>query len=439
MKSKFSLNALLHNNKLMMGFSVVAAIAIWASVAYGVGSTITRTITIPTNLDLSGSYAGVNGMQIYEGATQQVSVKVSGSWSVVNSLNQEDILVSGDYTKIMVAGTWKVNLTPAKNSSKTDYEFVSWYPKTADIMCDSARTVGIKVEADISNVSVAESSDVQLGTPVIQASGLENNTVQIEGPKSEINRIASVVAKVETPTIISEATPFTTALKALDVNGNELNLEHCNFIGLTENKVNITVPVVVHRTVNFTYTLENLPPAFDKSTFCTVSPASIELVGSPDQVETFATTIENLGTFDFNHLTLTDVQKKIALNVPQGVRVLDSTTEVTVSFDMQGLGAATVDLPLTTGNIQVINLPSGRKPVVSYQTISGITLIGNSASIAKIKASDLSVVIDMENDNTVGPLLHQVTINIPGYNDVWVYYGAAETSGYEIYLSINKS
>lgn len=43
MKGKFSLNKLLHNNKLMIVFSLVAAVAIWASVVYDGNNQDSRT------------------------------------------------------------------------------------------------------------------------------------------------------------------------------------------------------------------------------------------------------------------------------------------------------------------------------------------------------------------------------------------------------------
>ena len=40
-----------------------------------------------------------------------------------------------------------------------------------------------------------------------------------------------------------------------------------------------------------------------------------------------------------------------------------------------------------------------------------------------------------ENDAT-GAVSLKVAINVNGYDDVWVYYGAAETDGYEIFVQI---
>ncbi|MBS1328247.1 MAG: hypothetical protein HP041_09715, partial [Oscillospiraceae bacterium] len=51
---KLSFNKVLHNKKFMMVFSLVAAVAIWAAVAYGPSSTITKTIKgVPINVSLT--------------------------------------------------------------------------------------------------------------------------------------------------------------------------------------------------------------------------------------------------------------------------------------------------------------------------------------------------------------------------------------------------
>ena len=86
MKGKFSLNKLLHNNKLRIVFSLVAAVAIWASVVYDGNNQDSRTMTLSVPLDLAGSYAEADGLEIYEGATQTVKVEIRGPRSLIFKL-----------------------------------------------------------------------------------------------------------------------------------------------------------------------------------------------------------------------------------------------------------------------------------------------------------------------------------------------------------------
>lgn len=438
MKGKFSLNKLLHNNKLMIVFSLVAAVAIWASVVYDGNNQDSRTMTLSVPLDLAGSYAETDGLEIYEGATQTVKVEIRGPRSLIFKLQENDMRVTADYSEIRGAGNWPVKLDVVKNSDTTGYEITSVTPQSVQVYCDHTLTSSaLKVEADISGITVSESSGLQLGTPVIEAPGLEDGSVYIKGPKTVVSKIVSVKARVQKTKEIAEVTSFDAELVALDADGNEVDTKYCEYTGLSENVVKVTVPVVVHRVVEFSCLYKNMPKAFENvDSFRTITPSSIEVVGTPEQVEAFASSIENLGTFDFHHLSLMDRTKIIPLNVPSGIRVLDGTTEVTVSFDMDGFSQKTLDLTLESGNTRVENVPAGRSAQVSRQKIENIRLVGPAETLAKITEADLSVVADMTDNEATGAVSLKVTVNVNGYDDVWVYYGAAETDGYEIFVQI---
>ncbi len=436
-KGKFALNRLLHNNKLMIVFSAVAAVAIWASVVYNDSNLEIRTMTLTTSMDLAGSYAEADGLKIYEGASQSIKVEVRGSRAKIYNLKENDLKVTYDYSDVRGAGNSTVRLGVVRNSAVTDYEIVSVYPQAVQVYCDHPMTSSaMKIEADIDGISVKEGVDVQLGAPVVEAPGLEDGSVYVEGPKTVVSKIASIKAKILKPSAISEVTAFDAELVALDADGNEVDMKYCTFQGMTGSGVTVTVPVNVHRVVDFEYTLSNLPKAYEgNGSFYTISPSSIEVVGTPERVDAFVKSVENLGVFDFRHIGIGDNKKTIPLNVPQGILVLDGTTEVTVEFAMDGFGQKMLDLPLTSSNITVVNDPDGRVSI-SRQTIKDIRLIGPADTLDQITASDLSVIVDVEGIEATGAVPLKVDVQVNGYNNVWVYYGPEETDGYEIYLTI---
>ncbi|HPU58946.1 MAG TPA: hypothetical protein PLG48_05500, partial [Candidatus Avimonas sp.] len=212
----------------------------------------------------------------------------------------------------------------------------------------------------------------------------------------------------------------------------------CTFEGLAsaENKVNVIVPVQVKRRVEFTYKYNNIPPGLmNLKSFINISPSYVEIIGTPEQVDTFAGDIANLGTFDFNHISLEDRQKKISLNIPQGIAVIDGTTEVTVTFNMENFTSKTISMSLNSNNTLVIRRPAGRNWELATQKIN-VKLIGSKKSIDKIKENNLSAVIDMADDATTGVREFRATIKVSGFDDVWVYYGESEPSGYPIFINV---
>jgi hypothetical protein len=91
---------------------------------------------------------------------------------------------------------------------------------------------------------------------------------------------------------------------------------------------------------------------------------------------------------------------------------------------------------MNSSNTSVIRRPVGRSYQLATQKI-GVKLIGSKRSIEKIKAGNLSAVIDMADDPTTGVREFRAMIRVSGFDDVWVYYGESEPSGYQIYMNVS--
>ena len=433
MRGKFSLNQLLHNKKLMVLFSVISALAIWGAV-HTVSSEDVTTITKTANLSLENTYAGNTGMKIFTGVSTRVSIKVRGSWFVIHRLTEDNFRIIGDYNEIKGVGEWPVYLKASKNSNDSDFSIIDVVPGETTVFCDYVDSKTFPINVDIDDVKIDESTGYVLATPIV---AVENGTVKIEGPKSVISKIVSVTAKVDEPKTISEVTTFSATLTAYDENQKPVDTELCSFAGIAkDNKVDINVPVHVKRKINLTYYYKHKPNGFkDISEYITISPSSIEILGTPEQVETFADDISDIGTFDFNHLNLNNMKRTIELDIPQGITVLEGTKEVTVTFNFDDFVSKTINLNLTKQNTIVINKPSGVNYTLTTQNIN-VVLIGNKKSIDKIKPSNLSVEVHMDDNRSAGVREFRATVKVSGYNDVWVYYGKSEPSGYVAYMTI---
>ena len=95
LKGKLSLNKLMHNDRLMILFSLVAAIAIWAVIINGQSQEDTRIISnVPVSVTLTNQTAQDNGLRVINTGTGQrtVKVKVKGRrWQLVG-LTTDDIV-----------------------------------------------------------------------------------------------------------------------------------------------------------------------------------------------------------------------------------------------------------------------------------------------------------------------------------------------------------
>ncbi len=436
MKGKFSLNRLLHNDRFILIFSLLGAIAVWALVSFGPSNISSREITAQVKVDLTNTIVGYNDLRVIGEDTFTVTVTVEGPRSVIFNLNSDDIYIKPNISEIQGTGKTDLQLIASKSGKSTDYTIVGLSPSTVSVECDYWSAADFYVATDVSSIKVADEMEQQLGDVVLDTAAVPNGLVRIEGPRTVINQIASIVAKVDTTETISKTTRYSARLLALDAQGSEVDLTNCVFRTPSTGIVDITVPVWVQKQVQLTYQLLNVPTGLDKDDLISLSVDTVTLVGEEDVLNTIAATVANLGTFDFDRLLPENKQVQIALNVPDSVKVLEGTV---VTVDLAIDKYTTKELSLTVNGVDdvtVQNLAEGKTLTIQKQILSDIVLCGKAATLNKIKATDLELAIDAAANSGIGSVRYDVRINVPNYPDVWVYYGDNEQSGYKLYGSI---
>ena len=446
MKKKLSLNILLHNDKLMMGLSLVIAIVVWALVVNGPANVKTKTIRKDAAIDLTDTYAENNNIRVIETPDLAVEITVSGPRSVIDYLGGEDITVKAETYLIQTAGPAVLNISVSKTNKNADFEITGYTPSTVTVQCDYWDTVDLPVRMDISSVQVEDPDTQQLGEPMLDRTYFQNSMVKLEGPRATVSRITSIVARVEADKPIGTVQVYAARLVALDADGNEVDLKGCQMLNpstgepIQSETVNVTVPVYIHRTIDFTYNLLHVPPAIASNpNLVALSATSITLVGPKESVDSAAESLANLGDIDFDHLTPGDTLRVIPLNIPAGVTVLENISEVMVRLDIGGYVDKTLDMTLMTERDVVFqNRPADLSISVQQQVISNIRICGSAASIEAITEADLRAVVYAGANTGLGSVRYAVRIEVPAYDDVWVYYGEEGQSTYGIYVQVGR-
>lgn len=455
MKKKFSLNALMHNRRLMMIFSVIAAIVIWALVAYGPSNVIRKTMTLDGSVELS-AYAQQNNIRVLGDTHFPVEVTLEGPRSVLDSLSRdEDLRAAVDASQILNAGRYTLDILVSKiNSKNADFDIVDINPRTVTVECDNWHNSNFQVNINIDQVRVSDPENEQLGAAILDQTYLQNGMIQLEGPKSVVSKVAAIEARVETDKPISEAQVYAARLLALDEDGSPLSaaeMTNCSFIdlntgmALNTDTINVTVPVYVQKTVQFHYELANVPAAYqNRKDLVTLSASSVTLIGPRETLDGLGDGFGDLGTFDFDLLTPEKAVQTFELNLPSGVRVLEGIDAVTATMPIGGCMSKTLDLPLMTlDDLTVLNTPGDRSITIQLpQVLKGIRLYGSAASLEALTSEDLVATIDAASNTNKGSVRFEVRITAPDYPDVWVYYGETDEQGqevekiFEIYASV---
>lgn len=440
MKKRFSFGALMHNRKAMIVFSLLAAMAIWGAVIYGGSNDEERVLHVTVPVDLTGTYADQLGMRIVGESTFDVQVRVKGRFSVISQLTAEDIRVRADTGSIFRTGTQTLPVTASRNSAETDYTITSCFPNTVTVTCDYWDTgLSFKVGVDTGGVTVADGSQHRLGDAVPDTSLLPDGNVTLEGPRTVMSQIASIVARISDSAAISETTVFSADLVALDANGKEVDLSDCRFTGLSSTTINVTVPVWVSRTVNFSCALQNVPAALkDKKNLVTVSPASIVLVGPQADVDMFAESVQQIATIDFDHLHPGNLTQKVALNVPSSVQVLDNTSEVTLTVNVSSYVSRSFTLNIGTAekNVTVSGIPTGMKAEVPTQAVT-FTVVGEKKRLDRLTEKSFSGQITLGDSPAAGMNRYTLRIKCSGTEDTWIYYGE-DAAGISVYVTLQN-
>ncbi len=432
LKWNFSLNKLMHNDKVMIVLSLIIAIILWAVVMDNVGSDSTTTIRVPVDVSLTNPIAQENGLRVITQSLEQVEVVIEGPYFQISGVKAEDLEARVNTSNIFSAGYYELQVEVSRVGTK-NFTIAEIKPSLISLQCDFWEgPKEFTVQPNVQGLSVTDESRYRLGDPQLDAS-LAEGKITVEGPKSVVDQIAVIQAKVSAEEAISDTQVYEAPLVAYDAAGSEVNLEQCV---LSHTAVTVTVPVLEYRRVDFQYTLKNVPAAFEnQADFVTVTPSFVELWGPPDTIQQYVDSIQNLGTFDFDHILPAYADRTIQLNTPSSIRVMDGTTAVTVDFDLDGFSSRVFNLTLTQSNVEILNQPEGRDVRIPQTLLTGIRICGSESALDSIEESDLMVTLDMQGSTTVGASPYEVRVTVKGRNDVWAYYGD-EAAGYELYVTV---
>lgn len=429
MKRRFSLNAFMHNRTASLIFSIVVAVVIWGAVVFGSPTLQERQIRVPVTVDLTGSYAESIGLCLVGDSEFSVQVQVSGRWTVISKLTEEDLRVRAEVSTINNAGKQTLTLRASRNSAEDDYEIDSILPDTISVVCDYWDTTEFSVVTNLNGTKTTDAN--MLGTPFLDTDMFPNGKVKISGPRSVLSKVASVQASITNPQTIEQTSVFDAELMALDADGKELDMSQCEFVDLSSLNIKVTVPVEAVRVIDFHCTVLNTPAGLAElgDKLITISPPSITVVGPLANVETFVDSVKNLTTIDFDKLKADNLTQVFSLNLPASVRVLDGTSEVSVSISVEDFSSKEFELPIgsTLKNTKLLNVPAGMQAQALSTTVK-FTVIGKTSYLNRLESKDFTAELTLPDGATAGnhPCSLRIRITDKRYDDfknMWVYYG----------------
>jgi len=407
LKVKFSLKNLLDNKRFTVPFSIGVAFVLWLIIMINQNPIRQQTFNdIPVNVSLENTVVGETGLGIINDvASQKFTVVLSGPNYIVSTLKPEDFILNAEVADVTAAGTYKLDISGVRNSSKSGYTFASITPDTVEVTFDFIDTKEYTVIPKLVGVGAAEGLVAE--TPIIN--GLENGMTTIKGPRSVMDKIDSVVAYAEVNKTLDSTQTYDANIVVYDEKGKALDMTN---LVLTTPSVKVSVPISKKVTLPVNPSFKNMPSGLAlKNIKYTVDHNKVTVVGPPDVVEKM--TSVTLSPIDFTSVSTGTKKFEVSLVLPDGVKLLDNIEVFIVSIDTEGYREKIIGVT----DIKFTGLADSMKAKTG-KTIKNVKICGPSADIKKIKASDVYAVIDLR-DKTVGEYTVDVQIKSQKYNKIW--------------------
>ena len=437
MKKQFSLSRLFHHDKLMMVVSLILAIVIWSAVVYGPSNLDEREITgVPISITLNDYASQTLNLRIVAGSNATATVRVSGTRSAISKLSAQDITVTADTGNVIKEGTYVLPLRAVSSGDYTIENVVgdNGTNDTVTITCDVWREQAFPVEVEMPNLTVTDAEQFRFGTPSFSGAAITEGQVTVAGPKSDINRIARVVATIPDTATIAETAVYTADLRAVDKNDDVI--DSVSFLLAEDAKVNVTVPVMMYRKVTLSPTVQNMPEGLKKvENLVTIAPAEVELWGVPSELEDYVAGIHSQTVVNFDTLTPDNLSREIVLESVEGVRPTNSSEKITLTVNLKNIVSKTMEeVPLSQENFTVVNCPNGYKVELLQFKLPSVLFYGTKGALDAVDLTKVRLTLDMAGKATVGKQTVLARLTVEGQDTLWVNYG--NTAGIEVLVSV---
>ncbi|MCI8360496.1 MAG: hypothetical protein HFE86_04060 [Clostridiales bacterium] len=407
-KEKFSLGGLFYNNHFVLPFAIVASLILWMSVNITQNASRERTISdVTVNITTENTAVGALGLDVVSGGMgEKVNVKVSGSSYTISALSASDILVSASLSEVTAPGVYEVPLTAVKNSAKTgDYSIVSITPSTLEVTFDHIDTKRLPVQAVAEGASAADGLIAESAVVTDTA----NAQVEIRGPRTEMNKLASVQAVATVNKRMSATESFDAKLVLLDENGEAIDPAPFT-LSFTELK--ITVPISKSRELPLRAAFTNAPAAYKATPISyTLNANSIRVLGQPEIIDSLE--YIELSPIDFDNISANSTQFSCTPKLPNGVKSLENLESVTVTINIGAIAERTFDV----SNFVPVNIADNLQAGAS-QALRNVKIAGPEAVINALDGAAVYAEVDMSG-KPAGEHTVNVRIRVSGYDTVW--------------------
>ncbi len=422
--SKFSLSALVHDNRFLLFLSFVTAFVLWTWVSIEKSPEIQKVITgVPVQINLENTIPEQLGLEIFGESEFTVDVTVKGKKYILSSLTSDDVQVVANTNYVDSAGSKTLQLKVTPKDAGDDFVIASTSSTYVEVYFDTYKELEVALESKIdTELDTYVPADCLAGELV-----LSKTTVLLSGPATEINRISGVSATVNVQDVLEKTTTFDADIVVNTTDGSKLQYTKIN----TNNEdVTMTIPVLKVVTLPTSVEFKNAPSYFINNPLkYSVYPSTIKVavpVDSIDTIKSFPVT-----TIDFSDIANSYNTFYVNSSEITSYKIMDENVKrFKISVNASNLGSKTLSIP-----VSAIRLKNDRDDFdVKLNTNRDITvtLVGPQSDLDAITIDDIYIELDTADKTIVAE-----TSSIQGKVVVSSDYNCWATGKYDIKVAVN--
>ncbi len=347
-----------------------------------------------------------------------VTMRLSGTRTNLNQLNESNINVIANVSSIVTPGTHELTYTvsypgsiPSGSITRQNSD-----PDMVTLKVENKITKQIPVVPDYMETQVPEGLIADKENLL-----LDYETVEVSGPESVVEKIAKAVIQVDlqdqTQTIVGEYvyTLCDEAGAPVDAQWVTTNVE----------LVNLTLQINRVKEITLELNIIEGGGATKLTSAIDIQPRTIQISGSEALLENLDTL--EIGTIDLSTIE-NDSTMTFAIVLPQGITNETGIAEATVEVKFPNLRTVS----FSVDNIQLTNIPEGMEAIPVTQVLD-VKLRGPVAMMENITAEDIIAVVDLSNAKA-GTDKYTAQITLDGQ-----FAGVGELNTYTVMITLAET
>ncbi len=380
---------LIKNNTSMKILSVAIAVLIWFLVSSSNDPITTKRYTnIKVNM-INGEKLIEGGMTYNVESGETVDIIVKGNKSVINRLNRSDFIAEADLSQLSELGTVHIQVTAKRFADQLDIDLGSTQVVHVDL--EEIFTKSVKV---VINPTGEPADDYVIGSTSSSPS-----LIDVEGPKSKVEKIASLSVNLDVTEAQETVKEKFTSEDYLiyDQNGEEMTADMLTF---GQTSVTAKVRILKQKEITIKLETEGTPQEGYSLASLEYEPKKIVIAGKEsdikglDSIELDPISIEGLSKSYSEEIALTNelLQEKTGMDI----QVYDETLEE-ISIKAVIEKTLTKHIVFKAEDIEIKNNHENYQVRFSKDNDYTLTVRGASSVVNTLKIADFKPYINMES------------------------------------------